>query len=198
VIKFPDAYPLQWPSGWDRTPPHKRGDSNYKVGEAQARDEMYEAIRKLGGAVPIVSSNLRVRRDGVPYTDQGLPGDPGVAVYWVRQGRQEVMACDRWRQPRENVRAIYHAIEALRAMERSGATQVMERAFSAFQLPEEASLKHWRSVFDLEPSFHPSPRHLRAIAKALMAKYHPDKPGGDIEKFREVEKALDEAIRDVS
>jgi hypothetical protein len=193
VITLPDAYPLQWPDGWARTPADKRDYSKYKVSEGRARDEMFDAIRKLGGEVPLISSNLRVRLDGLPYASQVIPEDPGVAVYWVRGGRQEVMACDRWRRPWENMRAIYHAIEGLRAMERAGATQIMERAFSAFQLPAPAG---WREALGVEPGMTPSADYLRKLWKAQAAKHHPD-AGGSEEEFKRVQKAYQEACEEI-
>lgn len=194
---LPDAYPLQWPEGWARTQPLDRKPSRYKIGPHHARIEMFEAVRKLGGDVPIVSSNLHLRQDGKPYANQAPPEDPGVAVYWVRHGKQEVMACDRWLHPWENMRAIYHAIEGLRAMERAGATQIMERAFQAFQLPETTrEKKSWRVVLDIDDSFEPSVEYLRSVARRKMAQHHPDM-GGDIEQFRAVEQALNEALREI-
>ncbi len=195
-MSLPDAYPLQWPGGWSRTSSHKRSYSDYKVGETRARDEMYAAIRRLGGKVPLVSSNMRVRLDGMPYAKQLVPEDPGVAVYWVRQGKQEVMACDRWLRPWENMRAIYHAIEGLRSMERAGATQIMERAFQAFQLPETTT-KSWRNILGIESGMTPSEAYIRRIAREKMVKLHPDKPGGSDEAFKDVEAALREALKEL-
>ena len=196
---LPDAYPLQWPSGWDRTPPGKRRNSDYTVGESRARDDLFKAIRLLGGSVAIVSSNMRVRLDGIPYAHQpNIPDDPGVAVYWVRQGRQEVMACDRWRRPWENMRAIYQAIEGLRAMERAGATQIMERAFQAFQLPATAGAtkRPWRTVLGFGEHLTVGSLTVKARFKELAVKLHPD-VGGDVERFQELERAYREALEEL-
>jgi hypothetical protein len=187
-----EAYPLQWPEGWSRTPADQRKNSAYKVTPGKALRDLLTSVIKLGGVLPIVSSNLPVRRDGFPYTNVAQPTDPGVAVYWVRGGRQEVMACDRWNRSWENMRAIYHGIEGLRAMERAGATQIMERAFQAFALP--SGKKTWRQVLDIEPNYTPSAEMLKKSARALMAKYHPDRTDGDEEKFKEVQRALAEAL----
>src|SRR3546814_19053229 len=63
-------------------------------------------------------------------------------------------ACDRWDTVRDNVRAIGKTIEAIRGIERWGASDMMERAFSAFEaLPAPGggvTLSCW-SVLGIEP-----------------------------------------------
>jgi hypothetical protein len=125
---------------------------------------------------------------------RSTPSDPGVAVYWVRNGRQEVMACDRWLETWENMRAVYHAIEGLRAMERAGATQIMERAFTAFQLPAPAA--DWRSVLGVEVGMTPSADYLRKLFRDLAAAHHPDR-GGSEEEFKRVQGAFREAMEEI-
>jgi hypothetical protein len=164
--------------------------------ESKIRKDLLDSIRRLGGVLPIISSNVEVRLDGLPYANRRLPADGGMAVYWVRDGKQEVMACDRWKRPWENMRAIYHAIEGLRAMERAGATQIMERAFQAFQLPETTS-KSWRSILGVEPGLTPSVSYIRRVARERMVDLHPDKPKGSLEAFKDVEAALREALEEL-
>jgi hypothetical protein len=200
-MSLPDAYPLQWPEGWERTPEHKRRKSRYNVPEAKARNQLLKSIKLLGGNVAIISTNITLRLDGLPYANQRTPEDPGVAVYWVREGKQEVMACDRWQKPWENMRAIYHAIEGLRAMERAGATQIMERAFQAFQLPAGDSngkqpRRHWRVVLGF-PAHTPTPEETKNRFRERAVKLHPD-VGGDIEAFKELEQAYREALGELS
>ena len=63
-----DAFPLSWPSGKPRTrnPQRSRFDVNFTF----ARDELLKEIRLLGGRLPILSSNIPLRRDGLPYAGQ--------------------------------------------------------------------------------------------------------------------------------
>jgi hypothetical protein len=190
-----DTFPLQWPDGWERTPQDDRRKSRYSVTPAQARKGLIASVKRLGGEASILSSNLPVGSRGATYMTALRPQDPGVAVHWVRNGKQEAMACDKWLQPWENMHAIHKAIEGLRAMERAGATQIMERAFQAFQLPKETPTG-WREVLDVEPGFNPSKDYIKRITRELLRKLHPDM-GGDEEAFKRVQKASAEALKEL-
>lgn len=188
---LPDAYPLQWPLGWPRT--RYRKSSSYRVTEREARDELLGSIKRLGGSLSIISSNVPTNNNGLPYTGVPAPQDPGIAVYWVRDGKQEVMACDRWNKPWENMRAIYHALEGLRMMERAGATQIMERAFQAFALPEGGA-SGWRDV--LGHDVH-TKQEATVAWRRLAIELHPDRNGGNDEAFKNLEAAYRTAMKEL-
>lgn len=197
-MNFPDAYPLNWPESWKRTPPQRRKRSRYHTAPAQARSNLLGAVRLLGGDGVCLSSDLPVGRNGQTKVLEKPPEDPGVAITWVRNGRIEVMACDRWQNPWENMQALYHAIEGLRSMERSGATQVVEQAFQAFRLPVGGALG-WRDVLGVEREMRVSPDYVRRLARSLMAKYHPDnQETGDEEQFKQVQSAVNQALKELS
>jgi len=128
---------------------------------------LIHSIEMLGGDSVVLSTNIKLRQDGLPYANRLLPDDPGIAVYWTRKGRQEVMACDLWLRPWENMRAVGLAIEGLRAMQRSGATQILERAFSSFALPAGIPPRPWRSVFGFGPDEQADPGGLRSALSGL-------------------------------
>jgi hypothetical protein len=197
-MNFPDAYPLNWPESWKRTPPQRRKRSRYHTAPAQARSNLLGAVRLLGGDGVCLSSDLPVGRNGQTKVLEKPPEDPGVAITWVRNGRIEVMACDRWQNPWENMQALYHAIEGLRSMERSGATQVVEQAFQAFRLPVgNGGAKGWRDALGVERGLEVNLEYVRRLARVLMAKYHPDKADGDEERFKQVAQAVVEAQREL-
>jgi hypothetical protein len=95
-----DAYPLTWPDGWPRTDPHRRlsdrkfGGSIHGLTVGRARDLLFEEIRRLGAKGTVVSSNLPLRPDGLPYADSRRIDDPGIAVYFTLDGEQLAMARD--------------------------------------------------------------------------------------------------------
>jgi hypothetical protein len=79
----------------------------------------------------VISTNLALRRDGLPYAGQPQPVDTGVAVYFRVKGEPRVLACDRWRKIEHNAWAVAKHIEALRGMERWG-VGTLEQAFTAY------------------------------------------------------------------
>jgi len=166
-----EAYPLKWPNGWPRTRSPKR--SRFEVTFARARDELVDEIQRMGGRYVVLSTNVAVRRDGWPYANQAEPKDPGVAVYFQRGDRQMVFACDRWDRVKDNMRAIAKTIEAMRGIERWGASEMMERAFAAFEaLPAP---KTWRETFGDVRTADDLHRTYREKAK----KAHPDAGGSE-------------------
>lgn len=195
-----DAYPLYWPEGWPRTKDWARGKAPYKLEFLRARDELVREIRLLGAREVVLSTNVPLRRDGLPLAGQSEPKDPGVAVYWTKEkwvdGKpvitSHVMACDRWRSVRENVRAVGLAIEGLRAIQRSGATQILDRAFMGFAaLPASTTVRTWRDVLNLPAEF--SRELLDAHYRELAKKAHPDVAGGSHEAMTALNVAYREA-----
>lgn len=126
------AYPLAWPVGLPRAKSRKSspfGAHSIKTADAFVRNE----VRLMGGTLPVVSTNLELRNDGLPYANQRQPQDVGVAVYFSRCGKQMVFACDRWLKIEHNLYAIGKTIEALRGIERWGSSDMMEQAFTGFE-----------------------------------------------------------------
>lgn len=184
------AYPLHWPQGWPRSV--RRARSRFDVTFDRARRELSAAIVRMGGSYPVISTNVELRRDGMPYASGKEPADPGVAVYFLRDGKQMVFACDRWDLVRDNIRAIERTIEALRGIERWGASDMMERAFSAFEaLPPPRS--HW-TILGIRPGAHRDDIAEAYRTKARAA--HPD-AGGSHSVMAELNAARDAALKEI-
>lgn len=194
-----ERYPLSWPAGWRRTPPHKRHVSRYKVTETRARDELLHSLKLLGARNVILSTNIELRIDGLPYANRRAPDDPGVAVYWTRNGQQEVIACDAWKTVKDNYRAVWAAVEALRQLERCGASEILNRAFTGFAaLPATASAPHhWRGVLGFSLDEHVEARDVELRYRELSKTRHPDVEGGSSEAFRELSIAKDDALKEL-
>lgn len=200
-------YPLVWPFGWVRTERSCRKKSRYAVGFRKTRDEVVRSLRLLGGCEVVISSNVPVRTDGLPYVDFAEPADVGIAVYWVRKGKPQVMACDCWRTVRENLRAVGLALEAMRALERSGASQIFERAFTGFAALPASTKRPWRQVLEIELVFtnrsrdSPENSQVREVVdtryRALAKVRHPDAPGGSNEAMIELNDARREAYKEL-
>lgn len=189
-----EAYPLAWPAGVPRTAlpkPSAFGD----VTIHRATQELIWEIERMHGRLPVISTNLMLRGDGLPYSKQAKITDNGVAVYFTRRGRQLVFACDRWDRIEHNMRAITKTIEAMRGIERWGSSDLMERAFAGFEAlpsPEQVvTLTCWQ-ILDLpaDASEIEVERAYRAKAKTA----HPD-AGGSREEWDQLRAAYEQAKR---
>lgn len=182
-----DAYPLGWPAGWPRT--KRRERARFAGTFARIRDELMSEIHRLGGRYPTLSTNVPLRRDGLPYANQPEPSDPGVAVYFERRGRSMVFACDKWNRVQDNVRSIQKTIEAIRGIERWGASEMMERAFQAFE-----ALPAPKSPWDVLGVPKGSSREdIDRAYKAKAKTMHPD-AGGSTAGMAELNHARNSAL----
>lgn len=189
-----EACPLTWPEGWPRRPDHRRESSRYEVTFLKARDHLVRQIELAGGRHVVISTNVPLRRDGLPLANMSEPKDPGVAAYWTdRKNKPRVIACDHWRKVRDNLRAVGLTVEALRSIERAGATELLERAFSGFAaLPPPAD--HW-GILGLERGASRSAVTQRY--HELAGRNHPDK-GGSNEQMARINAAYRQAIQEVA
>lgn len=197
-------YPLQWPAGWKRTRNPAR--SLFKTSADKATRGLMAEIARLGGRLPVISSNAQYRQDGMPYARQANISDPGVAVYFQRKGKPMVFACDSYWHLHDNIHAIAKTIEALRAIERYGASDMMERAFTGFTAlpaPIVAGMKRpWREVLETGLSIV-GKEEVQARYRNLVAKHHPDRFPQDqraaqTAKMAEINQARDEALKELA
>jgi len=194
------AYPLTWPTGWKRTDPSQREHARFgkkvtRSGSNWARHEeltVAEATARvlaelqrmgLGRDDVVISTNLVLRMDGLPRSDQKAPSDPGAAVYWQdRAGGRKVMAIDRYHRVADNLAAVAATLDAMRAIERHGGAAILDRAFTGFTaLPAPgaaAAPRHWRDVLCVGTA-HLSAQQLKDVFRRCASAAHPDKGGSD-------------------
>lgn len=127
------------------------------------------------------------------------PHDPGVAVYFVLKGKGKGMAfaCDRYVYVYENIQAIAKTIEALRGIERWGASDMMERAFTGFKALTDGPSENWREVLGFETLELVTKRMVESRHRALVKLHHPDM-GGDRLTFERVMRARESALKELS
>lgn len=194
-----EAYPLSWPEGFVRTPAAERERGLFKITPDRAsRDLAYEVFR-LGGTDVIVSTNIPLRRDGLPYAAAREPSDPGAAVYFTWKGAPRAMACDKYDRVFKNLRALGLTIEAMRALTRYGSSEILERAFRGFTALPATSASivtpaPWWDVLGVERTAAASDIELAFRRAALTA--HPDKGGTD-EQMQRVMAARETALREI-
>jgi hypothetical protein len=210
-----DPYPLQWPQGWKRTGASHRLRSRFghrgQVSFAQSRSLLLAELERLGAANVVLTSDLPVRGDGLPYAN-GRAEDPGIAVWFVLRGHERVFACDRWLSHAENMLAIAKTVEAMRGMDRWGMADVVNRAFSGFAAlpagdsstsPEQPRKRGWWEVFDIATNIRGAfpANEVLAIVKArhriFIKAAHPD-AGGSHERAAALNAALAEAEAELS
>lgn len=206
------AHPLQWPTGWPRTNASNRKDATFSKGErihsdggssVKRRDlTVFDGVERVLTTLArmgidrqdvVVSTNVRTRLDGLPRSGEPKPDDCGVAVYWeTLKGDRRVMAIDRYSEVADNLAAIALTLDAMRAIERHGGAQILDRAFTGFvALPAPGQSKHWRDVIGVGKECDIV--GVKAAFRALASKAHPDRPGGSHEAMAELNRALEQA-----
>lgn len=188
-----EAYPLYWPDGRPRRPGYNREAARFNATFARARDEVVRQVQLLVGRYTksdlIVSTNIALRRDGLPLAGQRQPDDPGVAIYFTYRKKQVCFACDRWKKVEDNMHAIALTIDALRGINRWGTGDMVEAAFRGFEaLPAPGKSMSWRDLFG--PDTNAS--NLDVRYRYARSAAHPDR-GGSTEKFDAVQKAYEQA-----
>ena len=185
---------LDWPDGFERTPESERESypHGFRVTRTQAFETILDELRKMD------ARNVQVQTDAPhtvenphrPYADRD-PEDPGVVVYFERDGQQFAVPCDRWDNLRDNAQAIAKYLDAKRALERYG-VQTVESEFSTQALPSADEEVVVSDVLPphrvLDVAADASDDVVRAAARELKKQHHPDN-GGDAEAFQRVVEA---------
>lgn len=203
----PSAFPLQWPKGKPRTKHRARGAFRGKSGSwstdpvsganrwnppqnltvAQAVARVQRELDRLGARLPVISSNLELRLDGLPRSGQRKPEDPGVAVYFRLDGEPVTLACDRYDTVEANIAAIAAHIDAMRTAERHGVGSLREM-FRGFMALPSAEAFDWRDVLGDCQTWDEAKSKYRELAR----KAHPDAGGSETE-FARLSGALEKA-----
>lgn len=197
-------YPLAWPEGWKRTASYQQKDGRFKIHGNRATvnlgiNRILEELRMMGIQRDdvLISTNVPVRIDGLPRSDQREPADPGAAVYWRKSqnAQMSAIAIDIYSRVADNLCAIAATLEALRAIERHGGAQVQERSFRGFA----AGARPWREVLGMEGIMRSliTSAYIEQRFRELLRKRHPD-VGGTSDEMAELNVARDEALREIA
>jgi len=187
-----EAYPLQWPMSWPRT--QTPVPARFNTSLAAGREGLLWELDRMSATNIVISSNMQLRRDGLPYSKQSRLDDTGIAVYFTLNGEQRCIPCDRWDTPEDNLQAIRKTIEALRGLDRWGAKDIVDAAFSGFKaLPENVTVTDmpWWLVLHIDPTS--STTEIRKAFVALAKAHHPD-VGGDLAEFERIREAYEKAM----
>jgi len=184
------AYPLSWPAAWKRTPRPQSSRFDRSHSMEQGCLEIINQLRGMG--VPdyrvVISTNVKLRRDGLPLSNQVQPLDTGAAIYFKLHDKDCALACDKWNRVECNLWAIAKHIEALRGQDRWG-VGTLDQAFAGYAaLPAPGSAADWWVVLgvDRAASMDAIKQAYRDQAQAI----HPDKPGGNHDRMADLNSAL--------
>lgn len=208
-----DAYPLQWPEGFERTPPEQRQRARFGASHgvgmkpltiAQARKRLLlevDRFTKRGEPcrihpdLVVISTNVPTRKDGLPYSNAREPDDPGVAVYFHMDGEPYCFPCDAWDRVADNIAAVAAHLGAMRGIERwrVGDLRQAFTGWRALPAPGETAAPSWREVLCVGPDA--TFAYVQAQYKRARREHHPDH-GGDPDKFHLVQQAWEQARKE--
>lgn len=206
MSNYIDAYPLQWPAGKARTEdpqPSRFGTNSWstqkRISLNRAIQGLLDELDLLGAINEIISSNLKLRQDGLPYSNQRAPEDTGIAVYFDLPNdrgktRPVCMSCDRWEKQACNVWSIAKCVGALRGLDRWGGGDMVHAAFTGFIALPAPIATQWWYVLGYRSESSALEGEFEKRAKSLIQKHHPrtDRGDGDEWKVRQIMKARDE------
>lgn len=214
-----ERYPLSWPFGWKRTPAVARGNARFsrrtsvkatygdgyydRKAELTVRDGMDRLkgeIERLGARDMLVSSNVELTTYGEPRSGRRAPDDPGVAVYFRLNGKDRVLACDRWKTVADNLAAIAAHIECVRGIDRYG-VGTLDQAFAGYDAlpaPGADNRPPWRKVLGIAEDENASAAAIQAAFRDRARDLHPDTPGGNHEAMTQLNLARDAALAEIA
>lgn len=188
-----EAFPLSWPVGWPRTPENKRQQARFSrdgrpLTINAAVERLREQKRLMRLNLPVLSTNLELRRDGLPYSNQKKIDSPGAAYYFNWKGVPYCLACDKWNRVADNIAAIAAHMEALRGQNRWGVGS-QEQAYAGYKrLPEPEKRNCWTVLGVKEGDREGAETNYRGLARG----YHPDTAAGSHEAMAELNQAIEE------
>lgn len=161
--------------------------------------ELQAAMRKMG------ASSLKVNQD--IFTGEA-------EIVFDRAGRRYVFRCKKWKDSADNLRAAQLSIGYLhRALEEYGTTSTdsplkngqadpFQQFFAGFEaLPDDSVLmlgdgsSPWWEVLGVAKAA--TKRDVMTAYRALARVHHPD-TGGDVEQFKKLRRAYEQALQQVA
>lgn len=204
-----EAYPLQWPAGRPRTANRRRAkfskrEHNGRYDEAKrltisdALGRLSDEIDRIGARQYVLSSNLERRLDGLPRSGQAEPQDPGVCLYFHLGDKPHCLPCDTFDRAADNIAAIAAHLEATRAIERYGVATLTEMFAGFAALPAPGAKRPWREVLGVDPTWIGGETDIDVRFRSAAKNVHPDRPGGSHDAMSELNRARDEAMKELT
>jgi DnaJ domain len=208
------AYPLAWPAGWKRTPGGGRKNAQFQKQESKWNGSSYSKTRawltvkdgtervlgELGRMGVdrqdvIISTNVKLRLDGLPRSGEKEPDDPGAVVYWraARDAEMRCMAIDQYTTVADNLAALAATLEAMRAVERHGGAEILNRTFQGFaQLQAENEGPSWWGVLQVRAGA--TVAEIEVAYRELAKIAHPDTATGSHDAMAALNAAREQGL----
>lgn len=156
-----------------QTPPHRRKSGAFRASWSDTLDLVQYELLRVKAKDIIIGAGFRegdIRLDGWPRSNARVPDHPGIELSFTdRDGQRQVYATDTYAYWQHNVRAIALTLEALRAVDRYGASQ--GKQYAGFrELPAAGETSTTRGQVIIQT--------LGSVKDALRAT-HPDTRGPD-------------------
>lgn len=191
------AYPLQWPQGFPRTPRERREFGKFRTDYDAALKNVRRSLAAFaadsGKAVndPVLSTSINPN----PLAARQSNIDPGVSVWFTWDGMPVAIAVDRYSSAAANLQAIHHIIEARRTELRHGTLALVRATFTGFKALPPPPGKHWRDLLRIEGPV--TKEAISAAYRERAGEAHPDRPGGSTDKMAELTAARDAALKEL-
>ncbi len=185
------AYPLSWPHMLPRTEVSRRVSSQFKTALEPALKNVTNSLRRFGEATGKTVTSIVISTN---YTlGDRNPKDPGVAVWFVWDGKERCIAVDRYPRLEHNLQAIHHVLEARVTEARHGGLRIVQQTFTGFialPAPTDVNGRTPAQVLGLDgKSF--SRDDVIAAHRELAKTAHPDKQEGSGQAMADLNAARD-------
>ena len=201
-------FPLLWPASKARTPREQRKEAQFgvvrkdekngwknrkKLSVAEACERVLDELSgytRVGHKFRVhpdsivISTNLKYKQDGLPYSNQKEPEDTGVAVYFTLDGKPYCLPCDKWTRIADNLAAIAAHIAANRGIERWGVGESgdLYAGYAALPAPGQSTVISCWEILGMEGT--KDNEMINAQFRAQARRVHSDLGGNDADMAR--------------
>lgn len=165
--------------------------SRFQVTWAQAMRDLSETFSKW------LVEDWDVERPYSGRREHGLTPEQRMVIVWWKRGLSGTYAerdtrielgCSEWDTPRENLRAIWYAVESLRMNEQRGVGELAQQAYAQLAAPQADTGYRNLNLAALELQPGATDEEIEQAWRRMAREHHPD-AGGDEEVFKQLNAA---------
>lgn len=189
---------LEWPANFERTDPRKRTEcpNGFQVTRSVAFENILDELQTWSGVKDVqldFGAEQQKRNPNKPYANSSFD-DPGVVVYFEKDGQDMAAACDRWDNPRDNAQDLYYYLNETRMQEQRG-TVTGQSEYEKLRLPsgddEIAADPPAHKVLGVDADA--TKQEVKEAYRERVKQTHKDQ-GGDTESFKKVQRAKEKLL----